>query len=1191
MPASPPEDAGPWPGAGGPDFYSHFDLCGPLPRPGVTVLEASAGTGKTYTVAALLTRMVAEGVATLADILVVTFTRMATGELRERARQSLADTEAGLRSLLAQHARLPEPAGGNSLQPTPGAGALVGLLGQGPLEVVASRRQRLADALAAFDAATITTTHGFCHMVLEALGVAGEVAEGAELLEDPGDLVSEVVDDLYVRHAVLAGNAPFNRSTAAATGAQAVANPGAPLEPAADRSDGTAPGLRRRLAAAVRSEVDRRLFEANLLTYDGLLVRLAETLGRQGRGPAACAKLRQRYRVVLIDEFQDTDLVQWEVVRLAFADGATTLVLIGDPKQAVYAFRGADIYAYLAAARAAGPGDRFTLECNWRSDLDLLKAFNTLFTPLQLGHPEIRYRTAQATVGHRRPGLQGAPHGAPLRARVLDRRASWAPLTSKGLAQKQGAVRLIAEDLADDIVNLLEAGAEIVTWDAEGGPEGKSRPVTPGDVGVLVRTNRQAGVVHDALRAAGVPAVVAGADSVLTTGAARQWLTLLEALEQPAARAPAVAVALGPFGGMSAGEVATAGEETWERLHERLHRWAGVARQDGMASLYADIAAGQALPSRLLAQRDGERLLTDLGHVAELLHAQSNREQLGLPALRAWLARRTEETVADGTEAAQRSRRLDSGSDAVQLLTVHRAKGLEFPVVYCPYLWDGARPERLGNPVVFHDPEDAYRRKLDVGGDDDDPGYRRHYASNQAEQRGEDLRHLYVALTRARHQVVLWWAGAQDCQHSALGRLLLRRDASGAVAPRGQVPVPSDEQLRAALGDVAAAAGGLVSVEACGPGRGRRWAGSVPGPGPSVLQAAPFERALDYGWRRSSFTSLTAAAHPASQAQAVGSEPEEPGTSDEPAPAGAPGTLLAPLSDGQRPEGLGVAPGTGGPAGPEPPSPWSAVPAGAEMGTFVHRVLERADFAALDLRRSVQDAVTAEGLGYPGAPETLTSLVDGLATAVAAPLGPLAAGASLAGLGRGDRLDELTFEMPVAGGDSPRTALALADVARLWRRHVPAPALLAAYADRLADPALVPRARGYLTGSLDLVFRASVGGRPRYLVADYKTNWLAPPGQALTAWHYRPEALEAEMLRAHYPLQAAFYVVALHRYLRWRLAGYRPEEHLGGVLYLFLRGMTAPVTPAAQGMPTGVFSWSPPTGLVTGLSALISGQP
>ena len=210
------------------------------------------------------------------------------------------------------------------------------------------------------------------------------------------------------------------------------------------------PGLRRRLAKGVRTEVAHRLLDANLLTYDDLLLRLDAALGHPQRGAVACARLHQRYRVVLVDEFQDTDAVQWGVVRKAFAPpgGATgtRLVLVGDPKQAVYAFRGADVHSYLDAARTAGPDRHFTLEVNWRSDADLLAAYDALFEPLHLGHSEIVYRRVRATPPHRRSGLRGAPAPAPLRARILARGAADLVRTSRGLVQKDSAQRWIAED-------------------------------------------------------------------------------------------------------------------------------------------------------------------------------------------------------------------------------------------------------------------------------------------------------------------------------------------------------------------------------------------------------------------------------------------------------------------------------------------------------------------------------------------------------------------------------------------------------------------------------------------------------------------------------------------------------------------------------------------------------------------------
>ena len=203
--------------------------------------------------------------------------------------------------------------------------------------------------------------------------------------------------------------------------------------------------------------------------------------------------------------------------------------------------------------------------------------------------------------------------------------------------------------------------------------------------------------------------------------------------------------------------------------------------------------------------------------------------------------------------------------------------------------------------------------------------------------------------------------------------------------------------------------------------------------------------------------------------------------------------------------------------------------------------------------------------------------------AVETPLGPDWGGRPLRTLARRDRRDELSFELPLAGGDEPAKAAVTLDAIAAVFADLPADDPVAGYAERLADPVLATRVRGFLTGSIDLVAR--IDGR--HTVIDYKTNHLALPGETPTAWHYRPAALAAAMQDAHYPLQAALYLVALHRFLRWRLAGYDPDEHLGGVAYLFLRGMTGTDGPLVDGRPCGVFAWQPPTSFVAALSDVL----
>ena len=752
--------------------------------------------------------------------------------------------------------------------------------------------------------------------------------------------------------------------------------------------------------------------------------------------------------------------------------------------------------------------------------------------------------------------------------------------TGARLIQKGSALRWIADDLAGDVVSLLGSGAELVGWNGADVVE-SSRPVTPSDIGVLVRTNHQAVVVQAALRAVGVPVVVAGAQSVLSTPAARDWLRLLGALEQPATRSRAAAAALTPFLGLTAQQLAAADEGVWEPVHSRLYLWAAVVRREGVASLFGQISAGEGLPARLLAQTEGERLLTDLTHVAELLHAEAMRSQLGLAALRTWLARRSQEVSSEATEADQRGRRLDSGSEAVHILTVHRAKGQEFPIVYCPYLWDGAPGDRFGAPVMFHDAEDGDRRKLDVGGQRGGAVYERHFAAGQEERRGEDLRHLYVALTRAQHQATVWWAAVQGCQHSALGRLLLARDANGDVAARGRSHEPRDSEVQDRFRTISQAVPGLVSVELATGGPGQIWRGPGAGGHPADLRAAPFPRHLDLAWRRSSYTSITASVHGTvpGPAELVSSEPEETGTTDEPVAVALAGPARPDVPDQSDERDLRAV-----------PSLLAAMPAGADVGTFVHAVLEAADFSAPDLASELTAAVAARMGGYPGRPDDAGMLVRALGTAITTPLGTLAGGARLRDVGRGDRLDELGFELPLVGGDQPAGEVTTAGMAALFARHLGPGQPLAGYAAPLAEPALAARLRGYLTGRLDLVFRLG-GPGGRYFVADYKTNWLAPPGEALSAWHYRPVALEEEMCRSHYALQATLYLVALHRYLRWRLPAYEPDAHLGGALYLFVRGMSGPGPVAHDGQPCGVFDWRPPVALVTEMSDLFAGAP
>ena len=1090
---------------------SKFDLLGALPT-GTTVLEASAGTGKTYAIVGLATRFVAEGAAELSQLLLVTFSRAATQELRERTR----DRFAGVARALAD----PEAARHHPDE-------LIRHLAGGD---VATHRRRLLRALSDFDAATIATTHGFCQRMLDELGTAGERDTDAVLVEDVDDLTIEVIADLYLRRYGRADRAPISHAEAAEAARAAVFDPQAALAP--EGADGTPAGERVEFARAVRAEVDRRKRLAGLRDYDDQLALLHAVLTDPEHGEVACRRIGSRFRVVLVDEFQDTDPLQWEILRSAF-HRRTTLVLVGDPKQAIYAFRGAEVLSYLGAMEFADGHQE--LVCNWRSDGNLLAALDHLYGGAALGDPRIVAHPVEAAQPASR--IAGA---APLRLRHLPRTGA-GPCGASGFPKAQALQERVARDVAADVAALL--GGD-VTVDLGAG----RRPVEPGDVAVLVRTNAQVALVHGALTGAGIPAVLAGGTSVFATPAAREWLRVLQALEQPHRPDRVRLAALTSLMGRTAEDVDTRGDELVAAIGTLLRELDVVFERSGFAALFERLAAFCDLEPRLLGWPGGERELTDLRHLAQLLDETASAEALGVTALTRWL---TERIAEAGTARADRSRRLDSDAAAVQVLTVHASKGLEFPVVYVPFAWESgvrSKPDRL----LLHD--DDGRRVLDVGGEGS-AGYGERRRRHDEEVAGEELRLLYVALTRARCHLVLWWAPGYSTSGAPLHRMLFGR-VPGTSEIAHKARVPEDPIVAQQLTGWAGRAAGTVSVEAVG---------SAPIPAVTwvrphetvvELEAARFDRELDDAWRRTSYTALTAAAH---EGPGAGAEAEQPAKTDEPEE---PPLLPADAADD------GIA------------SPMNPLPGGAVFGTLVHAVLEVVDTAAADLGaellRCCRDTV-AEQFSDVDPEELAEALLPVLRT-------PLAGGAgTLADIAPADRLAELDFELPLAGGDDPvATTVTLDGVARLLRAHLPAGDPFASYADLVGILEPTPL-RGYLTGSIDSVLRIH-GTEPRFVIVDYKTNRLGP--EELTTAHYTRDRMAEEMLRAHYPMQALLYAVALHRYLRWRLPGYDPAVHLGGVQYLFVRGMVGPDTPAG----CGVFDWAPPPALVAELSDLLAGK-
>jgi exodeoxyribonuclease V beta subunit len=1092
-----------------------FDLLGRLPAEcTTTVLEASAGTGKTFTLAALVTRYIAEGRASLDQMLLITFSRAATQELRERVREALQLALRGFDD--------PNLADGNDV---------VRLLTTGDSDVLAERRSRLRDALAGFDAATIATTHQFCHLVLKSLGVAGDTDSHVTLADSLDDLVAEIVDDLYLRHfGQERERPPLTRADALKLAREVVANPCTELRPL-DPPPDSQPAVRVQFANDVLAELDRRKRRRGILSYDDLLSRLADAL--EAPDSPAATRMHQRWSVVMVDEFQDTDPVQWQVIERAFG-GNSTLILIGDPKQAIYAFRGGDIFTYLHAAKTAG--QRHTLGVNWRSDSALVDRLQVVLGGAELGDPDIKVLDVNAH--HRGHRLAGAPRNEPFRLRVVSRETFGQRGTRT--VRMDTLRQHIAADLATDISGLLAGNA---TFDGE--------HLQAHHVAVITESHADARACFDALAAAGVPAVYTGDTDVLRSQAADDWLTLLEAFDQLHRPGLVRAAATTMFFGKTAEDLADGGDALTDQIADTLRQWADHAREAGVAAVF-EAAQLAGMGRRVLSWAGGERNMTDLAHVTQLLHDVTHRERFSLTALRDWL--RTQRDERSG--APERSRRLDSDAAAVQIMTVWVSKGLQFPIVYLPFTFN--RYVRSEDLVRYHA---EGRRCLHVGGE--------HSAElvtaqtlGRREAAGEETRLTYVAMTRAQSQVVAWWAPSWDEPNGGLSRLLRgRRPGQASVPDRCDPERIEDADAVALLREWEAAGGPVLEESVIAPvaelaGVERR----------DDLSARHFHRHIDTTWRRTSYSGLIRGA----ETSGVSSEPEVVQLDDEVAEI----AVSAP------------------PAGADLPSPMADLPTGATFGSLVHAVLETADPLAADLATELQTQVEQHSVWWPvevAAAELAAALVPMHDTS----LGPLADGITLRQIGLRDRLCEMDFEFPLVGGDMAigQPQIRLADVGRLLRQHLPPDDPLASYADRLTGGALGGQPlRGYLSGSVDVVLRVPDGTGHRYLVVDYKTNWLGEGDRRLSAADYDRARMAEAMLHSDYPLQALLYSVVLHRFLRWRQPGYDPDRHLGGVLYLFVRGMCGPDTPTADGHPAGVFSWRPPAALVVAVSELLGGR-
>ena len=1231
---------------------------------GINLIEASAGTGKTWNISALVLRLIMEGRQQIGEILVITFTEAATAELKDRTRSRLSEALQQVRRHLSRDGNS-ETTDCHAMADKNGTDDefVTRLLATADsTEAVQQFEKRLLAAVRSFDEAAIFTIHGFCHRMLHENAFESRIGFDVELDENPHNLTAALLDDFWMTEfkefpdafiefmktrkisykvfatlaerisrkddvtilpdyqevrpmredvqlllkdkldrasrtlaqAKLALRELFMQAWRQAPPAKAFAEDRLPetrrilgiqvpknairwfadlnasnppswlkkllAETSSDAEDPDADtdpllGAARKfmdqaeVCATLTEEVANNLAPAhhqqmmtnlfhrwlsfrdeqaearkrseNVQFFDDLLYDLKRALAGDTEGMLA-QRLRAQYPVALIDEFQDTDPVQYEIVRTIFGHKDATLFMIGDPKQSIYGFRRADVFAYMNASRIARRAP--SLLTNYRSEPGIMAAVNELFgVPNSFLHPGIQFEPGHSAA-QAQLRFEGQPVAQPFE--VMQYRRSHKK-NNEGqqetlITGRSNIIKVVAREVAQ----MIQA-SRLGKWTIDG------RPLLPGDIAILVRTNYQTRELQKELLACGVHSVRKNSENVLRSYEADQLLIVLHAIKEPHRVPEMRAALLGPLFGLLASEIAD-----WEQHPEQRDAWLTFFRdcrdmwiERGFIAVMGRILErGRALP-RYLAGPEGERRATNLLHLIELLGAEDKGTSSGMLQLIHWFEDQRQR------DAKEWELRLESDAERVNLLTMHTSKGLEFSVVFCPFNWDYKYDDHREQMVLFHDAARDHVLTLDIRGEESD-AFLTHRVQHTCERLAEDLRLLYVALTRAKHRCVVITGNLKSVQDSGLAWLLHSKSTKAAttdgkaeadfltLAEKVQLTADrvkdlSDEDMEREIRQRLA---NCPSIQVRRLPKSHSDSVQVGDPvrsADALAQLTPkvFRREVDRNWRIQSFSSLIAGQidfdHPDHDSHA------------------------ARAMEWDEPEGI------------------FAFPKGTQAGSFLHAVFENIDFRAgreaiwkevevqlktfgfdekrwsetvCDMMQNVlHTPLILEGgrpreLRHPGGtPSVAPNPLEGETLSSCESTEFLGCGGTdvdvhPTGLLRldlippEDRLNEMEFYFPVAG-------------------------------ESLFGEETQP---GHMKGFIDLIFIHE----GRWYIADYKSNHLGNHAD-----DYYPVALEAEMQRHKYKLQYHLYTLALHRYLQARLPDYCYEEHFGGVFYLFIRGM------------------------------------
>jgi len=1118
------------------------------------VVQANAGTGKTYSITAFVAREVSVTAApgatptALEDFLIVTFTNNAASDLRVRVREQLTDLRDSL------------------LKPAPPApDGFIQILRSGLDAHHDAAMLAIERALGSLDRASISTIHQFCGNVLRLAGLP------------LSDVVEEKVIDSVIR--AVASDQVVNRSEAGAQGKQPViveklasflqvslSNPDVDFDGLTTAGDPKLTKDLQHLIQNARNEVRRRLESS--LTHDETIRRALTLLEASQKSDGLLLKqVREMYRYCIIDESQDTDKEQWKLFRLLFPDNPAdgrALVVVGDPKQSIYAFRGADVGAYLEETSQQPAQLKKELTTNYRSDSKLIDALNLLLKGSEYGEipggPKIDYRKVKSNNPKSQILLNGTPT-EPMELIEVE--------TTNQLGLVEPTVNQISSLLSGNyIIDNLAVKAD------DGATHYVSRVVEARDVAILVASGPLGQKIQRALLDQSIPAVCNSTESVAKGATFEAFCRLAKAFERPSDDGGTRKVAMSAFFAVSGRSPQLLSEGYVAQLQQTVDDWREIMVKRGVGPLALAILSNEKVRASFLGVLEGERHLTDFNQIVEVVEDLTKGEPIS--------ARRLSEALREISEADHKSneaaaRRVESDDDAVQISTIHSTKGLQYPIVVVVDMWSSWDAQSLrGMPAVIRRGASGLPgsgRVMDVGyvigntisaKSPDAAGVA--YQQLKSDGDAEKKRLFYVGVTRAQHHVSVIYPTKEN--------LALRKNtkkakdkviASDVVGCLDLNPAPQDGSLQ-----------GLVCF-------GGHWQNRVvpPPATPVNLTAAAMRRTISKVRDRTSFTQMK-------------KQLEKPTTETV--------ELLSDEDFIRDDDEFEVAPtredGDDASVAPRAMALWS-LPRGKEFGTALHYVFENLDSSSKDLPAEVARVVDAHV-----SPAMLQghrdALVDGLLQVLETPLGALWGDVSLRQIAKSSRLEEARFDAMLPEGQVfsvPSTR----EIGKFIMNEVAEDDPLRDYAEHLAESEKGAPLHGTLNGSIDVLLQLSADAH-RFVISDYKSNWLRNPSEVEPLERYSPEHLWDAMSENHYQLQALIYGVASYRYLRSR--GKSQEDanrSIGGFAYLFVRGMIGEKNTPLQRSPRrdyfrgqryGVSSWSsdPYPAFWSGLSELLQGK-